>query len=89
MTRTAGRNRQPGEQLIALLGTFDRRFSKTLRSPDRVKKHQRYIPVLDQQGELTNHFIVVRNGDHQQLINGRNLQVIFGALADAERCRKT
>ena len=77
------------EQPTALLGTFDRRFLENL--PPEVligvmKKHQRYIPVLDQEGKLTNHFIVVRNGDHQhaEIVMDGNLQVILARFADAE-----
>ena len=77
------------EYPTALLGTFDRRYLENL--PPEVligvmKKHQRYIPVLDQDGKLTNHFIVVRNGDHQhsEIVLDGNLQVILARFADAE-----
>ena len=77
------------EYPTALLGTFDCRYLENL--PPEVligvmKKHQRYIPVLDQDGKLTNHFIVVRNGDHQhsEIVLDGNLQVILARFADAE-----
>lgn len=77
------------EYPTALLGTFDRRYLENL--PPEVligvmKKHQRYIPVLDKDGKLTNHFIVVRNGDHQhsEIVLDGNLQVILARFADAE-----
>ncbi len=77
------------EQPTALLGSFDRRYLENL--PPEVligvmKKHQRYIPVLDPQGKLTNHFIVVRNGDnqHSEIVLNGNLQVILARFADAE-----
>lgn len=77
------------EQPTALLGTFDKRYLDSL--PPEVligvmKKHQRYIPVLDRHGKLTNHFIVIRNGDklHAETVLDGNLQVILARFADAE-----
>ena len=77
------------EQPTALLGTFDPRYLQSL--PPEVliavmKKHQRYIPVLDKEGKLTNHFIIVRNGDAEsaELVVDGNLQVILARFADAE-----
>lgn len=77
------------EQPTALLGTFDPRYLQSL--PPEVliavmKKHQRYIPVLDQDGKLTNHFIIVRNGDAEgaEVVVDGNLQVILARFADAE-----
>ncbi len=77
------------EQPTALLGTFEHRYLENL--PPEVligvmKKHQRYIPVLDQNGQLTNHFIVVRNGgtQHSEVVLDGNLQVILARFADAE-----
>ena len=77
------------EHPTALLGTFDRRYLDNLPAEVLIgvmKKHQRYIPVLDQEGKLTNHFIVVRNGDHQhsEIVLDGNLQVIVARFADAE-----
>ncbi|MDD2521967.1 MAG: glycine--tRNA ligase subunit beta [Anaerolineaceae bacterium] len=77
------------ERPTALLGTFDQRYLQSL--PPEVligvmKKHQRYIPVLDMDGNLTNHFIMVRNGgeEHSELVLDGNLQVILARFADAE-----
>ena len=77
------------EQPTALLGTFDPRYLESL--PPEVliavmKKHQRYIPVLDQDGKLTNHFIIVRNGDAEgaEVVVDGNLQVVLARFADAE-----
>ena len=77
------------EQPTALLGTFDPRYLESL--PPEVliavmKKHQRYIPVLDQDGKLTNHFIIVRNGDAEgaDVVVDGNLQVVLARFADAE-----
>ncbi len=77
------------ERPTALLGTFDRRYLDNLPAEVLIgvmKKHQRYIPVLDREGKLTNHFIVVRNGDHQhsETVLDGNLQVILARFADAE-----
>ena len=77
------------EHPTALLGTFDRRYLDNLPAEVLIgvmKKHQRYIPVLDREGKLTNHFIVVRNGDHQhsEIVLDGNLQVILARFADAE-----
>lgn len=77
------------ERPTALLGTFDQRYLQNL--PPEVligvmKKHQRYFPVLDSEGKLTQHFIVVRNGDDQNvdIVADGNLQVIHARFADAE-----
>lgn len=77
------------EQPTALLGTFAQRYLENL-PPEVIisvmKKHQRYIPVLNPEGELTNHFIVVRNGgkQHSETVLDGNLQVIIARFADAE-----
>ena len=77
------------ERPTALLGTFDERYLQNL--PPEVligvmKKHQRYIPVLNTEGKLTNHFIIVRNGgeEHADIVLDGNLQVILARFADAE-----
>ncbi|MBK6683585.1 MAG: glycine--tRNA ligase subunit beta [Deltaproteobacteria bacterium] len=51
------------ENPVPLLGTFDPRF---LEIPDQVlisemRHHQRYLPVVDAQGKLMPHFVVVAN----------------------------
>ena len=77
------------EQPTALLGTFEQRYLENL-PPEVIisvmKKHQRYIPVLNPEGELTTHFIVVRNGgkQHSETVLDGNLQVIIARFADAE-----
>ena len=77
------------EQPTALLGSFDERYLKNL--PPEVlisvmKKHQRYFPVLNADGELSPHFIIVRNGDTENaaIVVDGNLQVILARFADAE-----
>ena len=77
------------EQPTALLGSFDPRYLQSLPAEVLIgvmKKHQRYIPVLDPEGKLTNHFIVVRNGDSQgaEIVLDGNLQVVLARFADAE-----
>ena len=77
------------ERPTALLGTFEERYLDSLPSEVLIgvmKKHQRYIPVLDLQGKLTNHFIVIRNGDkqHSETVLNGNLLVILARFADAE-----
>jgi len=77
------------EQPTALLGSFDERYLHNL--PPEVliavmKKHQRYFPVLDANGNLSQHFIIVRNGDEKNadIVVDGNLQVILARFADAE-----
>ncbi|MBB5874633.1 glycyl-tRNA synthetase [Allocatelliglobosispora scoriae] len=52
------------EQPTAILGDFDPRY---LGLPDAIlttvmRKHQRYLPVRDGQGQLLPHFVVIANG---------------------------
>ncbi len=68
------------EAPTALRGTFD---PSHLELPDEVlisvmKKHQRYFPVLDGEGNLLPYFIAVRNGDSKGLdvVRNGNEQVI-------------
>ncbi len=77
------------ERPTALLGSFDLHYLENL--PPEVligvmKKHQRYFPVLDAQGQLMPHFVIVRNGDEtgaETVVDG-NQQVILARFADAE-----
>ncbi len=77
------------ERPASLLGSFDQRYLQNL--PPEVlisvmKKHQRYFPVINADGALTNHFIIVRNGDlefAETVVDG-NLQVVHARFADAE-----
>jgi glycyl-tRNA synthetase len=77
------------ERPTALLGSFDKRYLQNL--PPEVliavmKKHQRYFPVLDADGNLSRHFIIIRNGDDKNasIVVDGNLQVILARFADAE-----
>ena len=71
----------------AFTGSFD---SQYLNLPPEVlisvmKKHQRYFPVLDQNGNLMSYFIGVRNGDdrHLDIVADGNEQVVGARFADA------
>jgi len=71
----------------ALMGSFDAKF---LELPPEViitsmKEHQRYFPVFDAAGNLSNHFVVVSNAvtdDYSQVIAG-NERVLRPRLEDA------
>jgi len=77
------------ERPAALLGSFDLRYLQNLPAEVLIsvmKKHQRYFPVINTDGALTNHFIIVRNGDlefAETVVDG-NLQVVHARFADAE-----
>ncbi|MDU2822311.1 MAG: glycine--tRNA ligase subunit beta [Eggerthella lenta] len=76
------------EQPTVLVGTFDEEF---LRVPeeiivDAMLMHQRYFPLYDADGKLTNNFIVVSNGDpaHADTITDGNERVVRARLSDAK-----
>ena len=77
------------ERPTAIMGSFDAKFLETL-PPDVLisvmKKHQRYFPIADSNGELMPYFITVRNGDDKftDLVIDGNLQVILARFADAD-----
>lgn len=76
------------EQPSVLVGTFDEEF---LRVPeeiivDAMLMHQRYFPLYDAQGNLTNNFIIVSNGNPAcacSIARG-NERVVRARLADAK-----
>ena len=77
------------ERPAALLGSFDLRYLQNLPAEVLIsvmKKHQRYFPVINGDGSLTNHFIIVRNGDleYAETVVDGNLQVVHARFADAE-----
>jgi len=77
------------EKPLPLLASFDRRYLESLPAEVLIgvmKKHQRYFPVFTAEGKLTNHFIIVRNGEGQgnDLVVDGNLQVVLARFADAE-----
>jgi glycyl-tRNA synthetase beta chain len=72
---------------VAILGDFDPRFlevpSEALVSA--MQEHQRYFPVVDQQGKLLPHFVAISNieaRDMQHVIAG-NERVLRARLSDA------
>ncbi len=53
---------------------------------DAMLMHQRYFPLYDEDGKLTNKFIVVTNGDpaHAATITDGNERVVRARLSDAK-----
>ncbi|HSH01254.1 MAG TPA: glycine--tRNA ligase subunit beta [Anaerolineae bacterium] len=76
------------ERPTPFVGRFEDRF---LALPAEVlvavmRKHQRYFPVYNEEGQILPYFIAVRNGDDEHLDKVRhgNEQVIRARFADAE-----
>lgn len=76
------------ETPTVLYGTFDPSF---LNIPQEVlitsmREHQRYFPVLDNEGQLLPYFVTVRNGDSRSLdvIARGNEKVLRARLSDAK-----
>ncbi len=76
------------ERPTAFRGSFDPDYLDVL--PPEVlisvmKKHQRYFPVVDKQGDLLPHFVAVRNGDdrHLDIVRDGNEQVVLARFDDA------
>lgn len=72
----------------ALCGKFEEKY---LRLPKEciitpMREHQRYFPVLDEDGNLLNKFITVRNGgsEHIDIVTHGNERVLRARLSDAE-----
>lgn len=75
------------EQPLPLLGRFEERFL-SLPAPVLItvmKKHQRYFPVVDENGDLLPYFITVANGADRdrELVTRGNEAVIRARYADA------
>ena len=75
------------EKPTALRGVFDPAY---LTLPESVlitvmKKHQRYFPVVDEEGRLKPYFIAVRNGGdaHLDIVRRGNESVLRARYADA------
>jgi glycyl-tRNA synthetase len=75
------------EQPTSIIGHFDKAY---LRLPTDVltavmKKHQRYFPVADGDGNLLPYFIAVRNGgdEHLETVRHGNEEVIRARFSDA------
>ena len=51
-----------------------------------MREHQRYLPVVDEEGRLLNEFIAVRNGgkDFLDVVGHGNERVLRGRFSDAE-----
>lgn len=76
------------EYPTVLMGTFDEEFLEVPEEiiVDAMLMHQRYFPLYDKQGKLTNKFLVVSNGDPQcaeTIIDG-NERVVRARLFDAK-----
>ena len=71
-----------------LVGTFDEEFLQVPEEiiVDAMLMHQRYFPLYDADGKLTNHFLVVSNGDPKaaSVITGGNERVVRARLSDAK-----
>ena len=72
----------------ALCGRFEDKFlglpKECIITP--MREHQRYFPVLAEDGSLLNKFITVRNGgsDHLEVVAHGNERVLRARLSDAE-----
>ncbi len=72
----------------ALCGKFEEKFlslpKECIITP--MREHQRYFPVLDEDGNLLNKFITVRNGgsEHLDIVTHGNERVLRARLSDAE-----
>ncbi|MGI6046234.1 MAG: glycine--tRNA ligase subunit beta [Eggerthellaceae bacterium] len=76
------------EQPTPLVGIFDEEFLEVPEEiiVDAMLMHQRYFPLYDASGKLTNKFIVVSNGDpdcSEAIIDG-NERVVRARLDDAK-----
>lgn len=72
----------------ALCGKFEEKFlslpKECIITP--MREHQRYFPVLDEDGNLLNKFITVRNGgsEHLDIVTHGNERVLRARLSDVE-----
>lgn len=76
------------EYPTVLVGTFDKEFLQVPEEiiVDAMLMHQRYFPLYDEAGKLTNRFIIVGNGDpacSETIIDG-NERVVRARLYDAK-----
>ena len=76
------------EQPTVLVGAFDEEFLQVPEEiiVDAMLMHQRYFPLYDADGKLTNRFIVVSNGDPAcaATIADGNERVVRARLSDAK-----
>ncbi|MGB1285191.1 MAG: glycine--tRNA ligase subunit beta [Aggregatilineales bacterium] len=75
------------EAPMALRGSFEEKYLELPREVliTVMKKHQRYFPIVDSDGNLMPYFIAVRNGDEKHLDKVRhgNEHVIRARFSDA------
>lgn len=75
------------ESPTALRGSFSAQYLELPREVlvTVMKKHQRYFPIENEDGELLPHFITIRNGDNQHLktVAHGNEHVIRARFSDA------
>ena len=71
-----------------LVGTFDEEFLQVPEEiiVDAMLMHQRYFPLYDENGDLTNKFIITSNGDpkYSDIIIDGNERVVRARLDDAK-----
>lgn len=71
-----------------LVGTFDEEFLQVPEGiiVDAMLMHQRYFPLYDENGKLTNKFIITSNGDpkYSDIIIDGNERVVRARLDDAK-----
>lgn len=71
-----------------LVGTFDEEFLQVPEEiiVDAMLMHQRYFPLYDENGKLTNKFIITSNGDpkYSDIIIDGNERVVRARLDDAK-----
>lgn len=76
------------EYPTVLMGAFDEEFLQVPEEiiVDAMLMHQRYFPLYDNDGKLTNRFIIVSNGDpaHSATIIEGNQRVVAARLYDAK-----
>lgn len=76
------------EAPMALIGRFEEKYLELPRDVliTVMRKHQRYFAVQDDNGNLMNHFIAVRNGDleHLDKVTEGNEHVIRARFSDAD-----
>lgn len=76
------------EYPTVLIGDIDQKYlslpKEVITTP--MKDHQRYFPILDENGKLMPYFIVVRNGDdnHSENVVDGNKKVLVARLEDAK-----
>lgn len=76
------------EHPVPIIGQFDKKY---LELPAEVlitcmRKKQKYFPIVDANGKLTNNFIGIRNGisEHQDIVKEGYEKVLTARLEDAE-----